>query len=65
MHNFGADSCLVPVQLENLPPGSLLVDLFDGLAEHTLDAHGGIELSVEGYGYRWLRVRRPQDEPVI
>ena len=65
VHNFGADSCLVPVQLENLPPGSLLVDLFDGLAEHTLDAHGGIELSVEGYGYRWLRVRRPQDEPVI
>jgi hypothetical protein len=49
LHSFGADSCIVPVQL----------------TDHALDPGGGIEFSVEGYGYRWLRVRRPQDDPVI
>ncbi len=42
-----------------------LPDLLDGLSEHAPDTGGGIELSVPGYGYRWLWVRRPQDEPVI
>jgi trehalose synthase len=65
LHNFGTDSLIVPIQLTDLPPGSVLVDLLDGLSEYALDPGGGIELSVEGYGYRWLRVRRPQDDPVI
>ena len=65
LHNFGSDSCMVPVQLEDVPPGSILVDLLDGLSEHELDAQGRIELSLEAYGYRWLRLLRPHDEPII
>jgi hypothetical protein len=65
LHNFGGDGCIVPVQLEDLPRGSVLVDLLDGLSEHPLDTKGGLELSLDGYGHRWLRVRRPHDEPVI
>ena len=37
LHNFGADGCIVPVQLDDAPPGSMLVDLLDGLAEYELD----------------------------
>ena len=65
LHNFGADNCIVPVQLEGVPPGSRLIDLLDGLSEHELDAQGRIELGLGAYGYRWLRLRRPEDDPII
>ena len=25
----------------------------------------GIDVDLDGYGYRWLRLRRPEDEPII
>ena len=65
LHNFGSDSCIVAIELENTPPGSILVDLLDGLAEIALDAHGRVEIHLEPYGYRWLRVERPEDEPIV
>jgi trehalose synthase len=65
LHNFGADSGIVPIQLEDVPERCILVDLLDGLSEHKLDAKGRTELGLEGYGYRWLRLRRPEDEPII
>ncbi|EWT03244.1 trehalose synthase [Intrasporangium oryzae NRRL B-24470] len=65
LHNFGADGCMVPVELGDLPAGTVLVDLLDGLHEHELDAHGRIELELQGYGYRWLRVLRPEEGPLI
>ena len=65
LHNFGSDSVIVPIELEDAPPGSSLVDLLDGLAEHALDAHGRVEIDLEPYGYRWLRLLRPQDDPII
>ena len=55
----------MPVQLPDVPRGSILVDLLDGLSEHELDAGGGVELDLDAYGYRWLRLRRPGDEPII
>ncbi|WP_006245973.1 alpha-amylase family protein [Mycolicibacterium tusciae] len=65
LHNFGSESCIVPVQLEDAEPGCVLIDLLDGLTEHTLDDNGRIELGLEPYGYRWLRLRRPEDDPII
>jgi hypothetical protein len=65
LHNFGAESCLVPVELADASPGSILVDLLDGLTEHPLDGSGRIELHLEPYGYRWLRLLRPGDDPII
>jgi trehalose synthase len=65
LHNFGAESCMVPFQLDGVPPGSKLVDLLDGLSEHELDGQGRIELDLEAYGFRWLRVLRPDDDPII
>jgi trehalose synthase len=65
LHNFGADSCIVPLELADVPAGSILVDLLDGLAETELDARGKVEAHLEPYGYRWLRVLRPGDEPIV
>ncbi|MET0700054.1 MAG: alpha-amylase family protein [Mycobacterium sp.] len=65
LHNFSADAAIVPIQLTDVPPGSKLVDLLHGLTEHDLDAQGGIDIDLEPYGYRWLRVVRPQDDPII
>ena len=65
LHNFGAEGAIVPIQLEDAPPGSILIDLLDGLTEHKLGAQGRIELDLEPYGYRWLRLLRPEDDPII
>ena len=65
LHNFGSESCLVPIEIEGLPPGSILVDLLGDLKEIPLDAHGRVEIDLEPYGYRWLRVKRPEDEPIV
>ncbi|MBO0680962.1 alpha-amylase family protein [Mycolicibacterium sp. S2-37] len=64
LHNFGADSTIVSVRLEDAP-GCLLVDLLDGLSAHELDDKGRVDISLEPYGYRWLRLRRPDDDPII
>jgi len=65
LHNFGADSSIAPIQLQGVPSGCTLVDLLDGLTEHKLDSEGRIDVDLDGYGYRWLRLRRPEDEPII
>jgi hypothetical protein len=65
LHNFGADSCIVPIQLTDVPSGCVLVDLLDGLTEHELSPTGTIDVGLDGYGYRWLRLRRPEDQPII
>jgi trehalose synthase len=65
LHNFGADGCIVPIQIDDAPSGSKLVDLLDDLSEHELDAKGCIDVGLEPYGYRWLRLRRPDDQPII
>ena len=67
LHNFGAEGVIVPVQLADAPECKL-VDLLgsgDGLAEHDLDTKGRIDIGLEPYGYRWLRLLRPEDPPII
>ncbi|QYG93199.1 trehalose synthase [Iamia sp. SCSIO 61187] len=60
VHNLGAEACTVPLQLADEPEGTRLVDqLCDGATE--LDARGRVELELEGYGFRWLRVVNPGD----
>jgi glycosidase len=65
LHNFGAEGCLVPIELDDVPPGCVLVDLLDGLSEHPVDDAGRLEVALDGYGYRWLRLLRPDDDPII
>lgn len=55
VHNFGANSVKIPLQLEGCDDGHSLVDLLDhGTAR--LDQKGRATIALEGYGYRWLRV---------
>ncbi len=65
LHNFASDSCLVAIEVDDLPSGSILVDLLNDLTEIPLDGHGRVEIDLEPYGYRWLRVKRPEDEPIV
>ncbi|MGW0161435.1 alpha-amylase family protein [Mycobacterium sp. NPDC003323] len=65
LHNFGAENCIVTVELDAVAPESVLVDLLDGLTETALDTSGRVELDLGPYGYRWLRVLGPQEEPII
>jgi hypothetical protein len=59
VHNLSSERCTVPLQLTDCEPGCRLVDLLqDGGTE--LDANGGAEVQMDGYGYRWLRVVPPE-----
>ncbi len=55
LHNLGPEPRTVPLALEHCDESHTLVDL---LCEGTtqLDASGRAEISLDGYGYRWLRV---------
>jgi trehalose synthase len=65
LHNFSPESCLASIEIGGLPTGSILVDLLNDLKEIPLGAHGRVEIDLEPYGYRWLRVKRPEDEPIV
>ena len=60
LHNLGPDTCTVPLRLGPCTEGTRLVDQ---LAPDTteLERTGRVELELEGYGYRWLRVVAPDD----
>ena len=60
LHNLGPEPVVVPLVLEEDDGGTELVDLLqDGRAQ--LDERGRVELPLDGYGYRWLRVMHPGD----
>ena len=57
-----------------VPPGSrqfsgpsMLVSEYSAgmVAAYELDSDGRIDVGLDGYGYRWLRLRRPDDQPII
>jgi glycosidase len=59
LHNLSAEPVTVPLRLD-VDPGTRLVDLLcDG--ETSLDEKGRAEVTLEAYGFRWLRVVRPDD----
>ncbi len=58
LHNLSPAGCTVPLSLEGCDGEHRLVDLLqDGST--ALDDHGRAELTLDGYGYRWLRVLAP------
>jgi glycosidase len=58
LHNLSPAGCTVPLSLEGCDGDHRLVDLLqDGST--ALDDHGRAELTLDGYGYRWLRVLAP------
>ena len=60
VHNLSAEPVTVPLALEDLPPGTRLEDLLcDGTTP--VSDSGACEVALDGYGFRWLRVVRPDD----
>ena len=61
-HNLGSGRATVALDPELLGECEAIDDL---LAECTLEPHddGSLRLALGGYGYRWLRVRRPGQHP--
>ena len=57
VHNFGADPCRFDLPLDDLEDAVGADDLLDGSPEHSLDGPR-LALTLERYGYRWLRIRR-------
>jgi glycosidase len=56
LHNLAASSCTVPLTLEDVDSSFRLVDLLHDGDELALDDRGRAEVTLDGYGYRWLRV---------
>jgi Sucrose hydrolase-like, C-terminal domain len=57
VHNLGADPCHFDLPLNDLEDVVGADDLLDGTPEHHLDGPR-LSLTLEPYGYRWLRIRR-------
>jgi trehalose synthase len=60
IHNLGPEPVQVSLQLDGCGPETRLVDLLvDGVTRP--DERGRVDMPLEGYAYRWLRVSRPGD----
>jgi len=58
LHNLGSEAVRVPLQLLDTDEDWRLIDLLQD-EQHTPDAKGRLEIELDGYGYRWLRVVQP------
>jgi trehalose synthase len=59
LHNLSPTGCVVPLQLEDCAAGFRLIDLLqDGTTE--VDEAGCAKITLDGYGYRWLRLMSHQ-----
>jgi trehalose synthase len=61
VHNLGSEAHTVPITLERIEPETRVVDLFH---DHVLvpDERGRLDVPLEGYGHRWLRVVSPGEK---
>ena len=50
-------SCVVPVTLAGCDSSDHLVDLLQSTEDTAIDDAGRCEVALDGYGYRWLRLR--------
>jgi glycosidase len=60
LHNFSEDRCTVPLRLDGCAAGDRLLDLLRDEGGTDIADDGSCELTLDGYGYRWLRLM-PKD----
>jgi trehalose synthase len=60
LHNFSGEAAQIEIELDWVPKGTRLADLFDD-QDLELGEGGKVSLELEGYGYRWLRISSPTD----
>lgn len=59
VHNLSGEGTQVGFTIDDLPTGTTLVDILGD--ERVPMADGRVELVLDGYGFRWLRVQHPED----
>jgi trehalose synthase len=59
VHNFGDQPCALRIQVGDVPEEGKLDDLLDERGVLGQIEDGSLELKMEGYGYRWLRINPP------
>lgn len=59
-HNLAPEGTTVSFTIDDMPEGSVLVDLLEETSED-LDATGKVELTLDGYGFCWMRVQPESD----
>lgn len=64
LHNLGPESVTVPLHLPDTDERCRLVDLLQD-DEHHPDARGRLDVELDGYGYRWLRVVHPDSRRLL
>jgi trehalose synthase len=58
-HNLGEQPCVVRLQLGDVPEDGKLDDLLDERGAFQNIEDGSLELKMDGYGFRWLRITTP------
>jgi glycosidase len=61
-HNLGDQPCVVRVQLGDVPEDAKLDDLLDERGALREIEDRSLELKMDGYGYRWLRIHTPDQQ---
>lgn len=56
VHNLGPQTLPVSLELSDRPADAVLIDLLGPGRTSPLDPSGRVGLTIEGYGYRWLRI---------
>jgi glycosidase len=64
VHNLAPEARTLTLQLDDCDDSCSLVDLLEP-GRSALDEAGSTEISLDGYGYRWLRIARPGDRRLI
>jgi trehalose synthase len=64
LHNLGPEPVTVPLVLSGCGEDTRLVDLLREGCEAT-DGRGAVDVALDGYGYRWLRVVPPGDRRLL
>jgi trehalose synthase len=59
LHNFSDEPATVSFTLDGIEPGIRLTDLLNDGRTIEPDDQGNVELALDGYGFRWLRVLDP------
>jgi trehalose synthase len=59
VHNLAPTSCTVSLTLDGCDGDDHLVDLLQHSDPTAIDDRGHVELTLDGYGYRWLRLLSP------
>lgn len=65
VHNLGPEGVVVPLTVPDLPDGARLVDVLGERRETPVDSSGALEVEIGPYGYRWLLVTRPGEDPLV